>query len=113
MKVSREQAAHNRERIIDAAANRLVFLVGLEAGQVGFEIRSLKEYMAAEAIMTGSQDKIQERLRRFAPIASWRNVFLFAAGRCFLQEQHLLETGAEDGAHLQHQEHDRDRHDGR
>jgi len=81
-----------RERIIDAAANRLVFLVGLEAGQVGFEIRSLQEYMAAEAIMTGSQDRIQERLRRFAPIASWRNVFLFAAGRCFLQEQHLRDT---------------------
>jgi hypothetical protein len=81
-----------RERIIDAAANRLVFLVGLEAGQVGFEIRSLQEYMAAEAIMTGSQDKIQERLRRFAPTASWRNVFLFAAGRCFLQEQHLRDT---------------------
>jgi hypothetical protein len=48
--------------------------------------------MAAEAIMTGSQDKIQERLRRFAPIASWRNVFLFAAGRCFFQEQHLRDT---------------------
>jgi hypothetical protein len=87
------QALHTlRERIIDAAANRLVFLVGLEAGQVGFEIRSLQEYMAAEAIMTGSQDKIQERLRRFAPITSWRNVFLFAAGRCFLQEQHLRDT---------------------
>jgi hypothetical protein len=81
-----------RDRIIDAAANRLVFLVGLEAGQVGFEIRSLQEYMAAEAIMTGSQGMIQERLRCFAPIASWRNVFLFAAGRCFLQEQHLRDT---------------------
>ena len=55
-----------KDRIIDAAANRLVFLVGLEAGQVGFEIRSLQEYMAAEAIMTGKQDNIQERLRRFA-----------------------------------------------
>lgn len=87
------QALHRlKDRIIDAAANRLVFLVGLEAGQVGFEIRSLQESMAAEAIMTGSQDKIQERLRRFAPIASWRNVFLFAAGRCFLQEQHLRDT---------------------
>ena len=59
---------------------------------MGFEIRSLQEYMAAEAIMTGSQDRIQERLRQFAPIASWRNVFLFAAGRCFLQEQHLRDT---------------------
>lgn len=83
---------HLRERIIDAAANRLVFLVGLEAGQVGFEIRSLQEYMASEAIMTGSQNKVQDRLRRLAPISSWRNVFLFAAGRCFLQEQHFRDT---------------------
>jgi hypothetical protein len=84
--------ANLRDRIIDTAANRLVFLVGLEEGQVGFEIRSLQEYMAAEAIMTGSQDRVQERLRCFAPVATWRNVFLFAAGRCFSQEQHLRDT---------------------
>lgn len=37
--------------IKNAAANRLVFLVGLEEGQVGFEIRSLQEFMAGEAVL--------------------------------------------------------------
>lgn len=87
-----DRLAQLRDRIIDAAANRLVFLVGLEAGQVGFEIRSLQEYMAAEAVMTGNQASVQERLRRLAPIATWRNVFLFAAGRCFVRDQHLRDT---------------------
>ena len=37
------------QQILDAAAQRLVFLVGLESDKVGFEIRSLQEFMAAES----------------------------------------------------------------
>ena len=81
-----------RDQIIEASANRLVFLVGLEAGQVGFEIRSFQEYMAAEAVMTGPQNCIQARLRSLAPFTTWRNAFLFVAGRCFAQDQHLRDT---------------------
>ena len=79
-------------RIIDAAANRLVFLVGVEEGSVGFEIRSLQEFMAAEALMAGPEGSISQRLRRVASAASWRNAFLFAAGRCFADRQHLRDT---------------------
>jgi len=81
-----------KAQIIEATANRLVFLVGLQAGQVGFEIRSLQEFMAAEALMQGPEMNIQDRLRQIAAIANWRNVFLFAAGRCFAQDQHLRDT---------------------
>ncbi len=83
-----------RGKIIEAAAHRLVFLAGLEAGQVGFEIRSLQEFMAAQALMSGKDKDVQERLRRIAPVSSWRNVFLFAAGRCFSQpdKEHFRET---------------------
>jgi hypothetical protein len=81
-----------RERIIDAAANRLVFLVGLQEGQIGFEIRSLQEFMASEALMSGNDNEIQSRLGHIAPISSWRNVFLFAAGRCFALDQHRRDT---------------------
>jgi hypothetical protein len=56
-----------KARIIEAAGNRLVFLVGLQEGQVGFEIRSLQEFMAAEALMDGGDLSVQERLRRLAP----------------------------------------------
>ena len=81
-----------KAQIIDAAANRLVFLVGLELGQVGFEIRSLQEFMAAEGITDGSDAMIQDRLRAIAATSHWRNVFLFAAGKCFSERRHLRDT---------------------
>jgi hypothetical protein len=81
-----------RDQIIEAAANRLVFLVGVEADEIGFEIRSLQEFMAAEAIMEGKDNEVRERLQRIAPISHWRNVFLFAAGKCFTRRQHLRDT---------------------
>jgi hypothetical protein len=79
-------------RIVEAAANRLVFLVGLESGLVGFEIRSLQEFMAAEGLMEGTDAQVRDRLAGIATSPSWRNVFLFAAGRCFAERQHLRDT---------------------
>ena len=81
-----------QESIIEAAADRLVFLVGLEANQVGFEIRSLQEFMAAEGLMEGTDRIVAARLREIAPVPNWRNVFLFAAGKCFATQQHLRDT---------------------
>jgi hypothetical protein len=80
------------KQIIDTAMDRLVFLVGVEADQVGFEIRSLQEFMAAEALLDGNDATVATRLRRIAPLPTWRNVFLFAAGRCFSDLQHLRDT---------------------
>lgn len=80
---------HLKQRIVDAALERLVFLVGLESDQIGFEIRSLQEFMAAESLMEGSDDDIDSRLSEIAPIPNWRNVFLFASGKCFADRQHL------------------------
>ena len=80
------------QQILDAAAQRLVFLVGLESNQVGFEIRSLQEFMAAESLMEGSDQDVQQRLLEIAPLPNWRNVFLFASGKCFGERQHLRDT---------------------
>ena len=71
------------EEIFEAALNRLVFLVPLQEDAIGFEVRSLQEFMAAEALMEGSDDQIRRRLQAIAPAPHWRNVFLFAAGKCF------------------------------
>ena len=79
------------QQIVEAASHRLVFLVEVEAEQVGFEIRSLQEFMAAECLMDGTDQSIRERLDEIAPIPFWRNVFLFAAGKCFAQRQELRE----------------------
>jgi hypothetical protein len=87
-----ESLAALQRSIIDAAANRLVFLVGVESGRVGFEIRSLQEFMAAEGLMDGEDATVQARLRQIAPIENWRNVFLFAAGKCFSERRHLRDT---------------------
>ena len=80
------------QQIVEAAAERLVFLVGLESDQVGFEIRSLQEFMAAECLMEGSDKDVEERLLEIAPLANWRNVFLFASGKCFGSRQHLRDA---------------------
>lgn len=80
------------QQIIDAAMERLVFLVPVEADHVGFEIRSLQEFMAAEALLDGKEKIVEKRLRAIAPLSAWRNVFLFAAGRCFSDLQHYRGT---------------------
>ena len=78
--------------IVDAASQRLVFLVEVESEQIGFEIRSLQEFMAAESLMDGIDQIIRERLNGIASIPFWRNVFLFAAGKCFAERQELREA---------------------
>ena len=80
------------QEIVEAASQRLVFLVEVESEQIGFEIRSLQEFMAAESLMDGVDQSIRERLDEIAPIPFWRNVFLFAAGKCFAVRQELRDA---------------------
>jgi len=81
-----------RREILEAAAQRLVFLVGLQHDSIGFEIRSLQEYMAAECLMDGPDERVVERLGAIAGLSSWRGVLLFAAGHCFARREHLRDT---------------------
>jgi hypothetical protein len=76
-------------RLVDAATSRLVLLVPLTADAVGFEVRSLQEFMAARALLRGDSTAVLERLRRLAPSAHWRNTWLLAAGRAFTHHEHL------------------------
>ncbi len=78
-------------QIRSAAELRLVFLVGTESDRIGFEIRSLQEFMAAGALVDGPDEQVIRRLRSIAPLPAWRNVLLFAAGECFVRKQHLRE----------------------
>ncbi len=84
-----EECKKLQREIISAAFERLVFLVTPQADKVGFEIRSLQEFMAAQCLMNGSDADIRQRLRAIALASHWRNVFLFAAGHCFHEKQHL------------------------
>lgn len=78
--------------IITATLERLVFLVSPRDGRIGFEIRSLQEFMAAACLLNGSDEQVRSRLREIAPLPYWRNVFLFATGRCFHDRQHLRDS---------------------
>ena len=78
--------------IIDAATDRLVFLVAHESREFGFEIRSVQEFMAAEELMFAHPDLVRKRLSLIAPKPHWRNVSLFAAGRCFARDQYLRDS---------------------
>jgi hypothetical protein len=86
------------ELLREAVKDRLVFLTGLTDGHVGFEIRSLQEFMAADYIADatharpGEHEKmVKESLRAISTNTYWRNVYLFVAGRIFAKERHLRE----------------------
>lgn len=87
-----ENLSRLTDAIIDAAATRLVFLVGLEQGQVGFEIRSLQEFMAAEGLMDADDSMTQVRLRSIAGSENWRNVYLFCTGKVFSKREYLRDS---------------------
>jgi len=80
--------------ITKAARDRLVFLTSRVVGELSFEVRSLQEYMAAECLMSGDADVVRPRLKAIAPAAYWRNVFLFAASKCFAdaRSRHLQDS---------------------
>lgn len=74
-------------QLVAAATDRLVLLVPLIAENVGFEVRSLQELMAARFLSTGSDNEIVQRLEALAPSAHWRNTWLFAVSRLFSQSE--------------------------
>ncbi|MGP3633696.1 NACHT domain-containing protein [Streptomyces sp. 24-1644] len=73
-----------------AATDRLVFLVPSREDEVSFEIRSLQEFWAADALMNCSEDEIGRRLRIMSVSSHWRNVLLFALGNIFATRRNNL-----------------------
>ncbi|MDN5798153.1 MAG: hypothetical protein L0H79_20730 [Intrasporangium sp.] len=76
---SRLEAANE---LVLAATQRLVLLVPKD-GAIGFEVRSLQEYMAARALCDGQDQDITDRLHALAASPHWRNTWVFAAGKLF------------------------------
>ena len=79
------------DKIAFAATDRLVLLVPKNDTDVGFEVRSLQEYMAARAIVNADDPTVVVRLRAIAPSTHWRNTWLLAAGRVASHREHLVE----------------------
>ncbi|MEV7872660.1 hypothetical protein AB0P17_42655 [Streptomyces sp. NPDC088124] len=75
--------------LLEAATDRLVLLVAPNAGFIGFEVRSLQEYMAARALISGPEVEIVPRLESLAASYSWRNTWMLAAAGIFTHRPHL------------------------
>jgi hypothetical protein len=56
---------------------------------VGFEIRSIQEFFAARRIASGPDEALLHRLEATLESVHWRNTWLFAAGRAFIQREHI------------------------
>jgi hypothetical protein len=80
------------KQIREAATDRLVLLVGNTNKEIGFEIRSLQEFMAAEHGFDGSEHCTLATVKITAPHPYWRNVFLFIAGRIFFEKETLIDS---------------------
>ncbi|GAA4620459.1 hypothetical protein GCM10023196_004540 [Actinoallomurus vinaceus] len=88
----RDKADLLADQLVKAATDRLVQLVPRAPGNVGFEIRSLQELMAARALTSGADATVIKRLGELAPSAHWRNTWLFAASRVFARSEHLHDS---------------------
>lgn len=82
-------ASEMSEKYVRAAMERLVLLVPKGANGIGFEVRSLQEYLAARHLANGPDDVVLRRLRSAASSAYWRNTWLLAAGRSLQTRPYL------------------------
>jgi len=85
----RRDAKALRKRLISLATEGLVFLAFLGSDQVGFEIRSLQEFMAGEYIALFKRRKAADTLKSVAQRSHWDNVVLFALGKIFAENDQL------------------------
>jgi hypothetical protein len=76
-------------RLVALATRRLVLLVHQPGGEIGFEVRSLQEFMAARALVSRTDTAAIICLATLAPSEHWRNTWLFGAGEIFAERPQL------------------------
>jgi len=76
------------DQIVQAATERLVLLVPSEDDCLSFEVRSLQELMAANALFRHPDDTLERNLSATAHSPHWRNTWVFTAGKAFAEGSH-------------------------
>lgn len=71
------------DEINEAGTKRLLLLAPKDGDDLGFDVRSMQELMAARHLTNGDDGATTNSLRLSAPSPHWRNTWLFAAGRIF------------------------------
>lgn len=86
------EVALYRSQVIDAAVNRLVFISEVEDQRIGFAIRSLQEFFAANGYIHNVADKeLVARIKRMGYSAYWSNTLLFAIGYLYANKNYLTD----------------------
>ncbi|WP_454857541.1 NACHT domain-containing protein [Promicromonospora soli] len=75
-----------------AARDRLVLLAAQGRDHVGFDLRSLQEYMAAGALTDGPDETVLTNLRTIMTSAHWRHTWLLAVGTVYRTKAHLFDS---------------------
>lgn len=93
LELSEEEAGIKTDQILQATTERLVFLEEVEDNKIGFNIRSIQEYFAANYYMQHQPDDvIRERLNYICMSSYWRNTFLFILGYIYKHKNYLIDT---------------------
>jgi hypothetical protein len=75
------------QQLIRFSSERLVLIVGVDSGEVGFQIKSFTEFLAAAHLArTPDESLVRERFRAVAASEPWRNVARFMAAAVFEAE---------------------------
>ncbi len=89
LNLDRDESARLELVLVHGLLERPLLLSEPGLGGGDFELRSFREFLAAEALFDGDAGRIRERLALIGGLTHWRNVFLFLAGRCFVEEANL------------------------
>lgn len=93
MGVELEKAQTFIEDILFAITDRLVFISEVEDSKIGFNIRSMQEYFAANYYLHNQPDSvIPYKIKIIAKNAYWRNTFLFAMGYLAKYKNYLIDV---------------------
>jgi hypothetical protein len=79
-------------RLKNIVTERLVFIGELQEGKIGFVVRSLQEYFAANYLISYPDNDVTENIGSIARSAYWRNTYLFAVSGLHNTKSHLIDS---------------------
>lgn len=78
-------------KITNAVTDRLVFIGEIQDNKIGFIIRSLQEYFAANYIINFGDSIVIKNITDISSSSYWRNTFLFAVSGLHNTKNHLID----------------------
>jgi hypothetical protein len=70
---------------------RLVFISEVQEDKIGFIVRSLQEFFAANFYMDSDDIRVRQRIKNISTNSYWRNTLLFSVGYIRANKEHLID----------------------